>query len=172
MEKSKIRLRHATIDDIEILEYWDKQPHVIAAAPDDDWDWKEELTQRYQWRELLISELDGEPIGFLAIIDPAEEETHYWGTIEPNLRALDIWIGEARNLNKGYGAQMMKLAFERCFHNPKVKAILIDPLASNTAAHRFYERLGFEFIEERSFYGDDCFVYQLTREKWLKSASN
>lgn len=39
----------------------------------------------------------------LQIIDPYEEETHYWGPIKKNKRAIDIWIGEEKNLNKGYG---------------------------------------------------------------------
>jgi aminoglycoside 6'-N-acetyltransferase len=38
---------------------------------------------------------------------------------------------------------MMELAFESCYADPAVTAILVDPLASNRRAHRFYERLGF-----------------------------
>lgn len=41
--------------------------------------------------------------------------------------------------------------------------MLIDPLASNERSHRFYERLGFRFVERRSFGEDDCFVYRLER---------
>jgi hypothetical protein len=44
-----------------------------------------------------------------------------------------------------------------------VTAILIDPLASNVRAHRFYERLGFRFVERRRFGDDDCVVYVLDR---------
>ncbi|WP_211323003.1 hypothetical protein [Arenibacter echinorum] len=36
---------------------------------------------------------------------------------------------------------------------------------SNDKALRFYERLGFEFIEEREFEGTACLVYELKREK-------
>jgi ribosomal protein S18 acetylase RimI-like enzyme len=63
------------------------------------------------------------------------------------LRAIDIWIGEAADLGRGYGTRMMRHALERCFADPAVKAVLIDPLASNTRARRFYERLGFRCIE-------------------------
>ena len=80
-----------------------------------------------------------------------------------NLRAIDIWIGLETDLNKGYGTEMMRLAIDRCFSNPNVEAILIDPLKSNTKAHRFYERLGFCFQEERNFEGHQCFIYQLDR---------
>jgi aminoglycoside 6'-N-acetyltransferase len=58
---------------------------------------------------------------------------------------------------------MMQLALERCFADPAVRAVLVDPLASNTAAHRFYERLGFRFVERRRFGADHCLVYRLDR---------
>lgn len=159
----QLTLRPASIADLDLLLYWDQQPHVIASDPDDDWNWAEELQRFPSWREQLIAEVDGKPIGCLQIIDPAKEETHYWGDVPCNLRAIDIWIGEADYLNKGFGTQMMQQAIERCFANPQVTAILIDPLESNTGAIRFYERLGFEFVEKRNFEGSDCMVYRLER---------
>ena len=147
-----------------MLRHWDEQPHVLAPDPNDDWGWEEDLSNpQPEWREQLIAEVDGKPIGFLQIIDAEKEESHYWGQVEPNLRALDIWIGEAEYLGMGYGTQMMKLAIERCFSDPKVSAILIDPLTSNKRAIKFYERLGFEFVEFRRFGEDDCSVYRLVR---------
>lgn len=97
----------------------------------------------------------------MQIIDPARKESHYWGDVGPDLRALDIWIGEATELGKSYGTQRMRLAIDRCFAEPTVAAILVDPLASNTRAHRFYERLGFRLVEPRHFEADDCWVYRL-----------
>ena len=160
-----MKLRPAGLDDLALLRRWDTQPHVIASGAE-DWDWEEMLSHDPPWREMLIAELDGRPIGFLQIIDPEQEETHYWGDCEPNLRAIDIWIGEADALGQGHGTQMMRLAFERCFADPAVTAILIDPLASNMRAHRFYERLGFEFVEERWFDEDHCHVYRLERKTY------
>ena len=158
-------LRHATTADAGLLEYWDTKPHVIASTSEDDFyeSWSAELARDVAWREFLIGELNARPIGFIQIIDPFEEETHYWGDVPQNLRAIDIWLGEESDLNKGYGSQMMNLAHERCFSDPDVTSILIDPLARNTRAHRFYERLGYAFQEERDFDGDQCKVYQLTR---------
>lgn len=161
-----IRLRNANINDLELLRSWDEQPHIISTTGDDDWGWETELKKNYEWREQLIAELEGRPIGFMQIIDPFVEESHYWGDCSPNLRAVDIWIGEVDDLGKGYGTTMMKLALEKCFAPPEVTAVIIDPLASNTDAHRFYERLGFKFIEKRSFGEDVCFIYRLEREDW------
>ncbi|HBE19996.1 MAG TPA: GNAT family N-acetyltransferase [Cyanobacteria bacterium UBA11159] len=161
-----INLRPATAADLDLLQYWDEQPHVVNSDPNDDWGWEVELNRSPDWREQLIAEIDSRPIGFIQIIDPAREESHYWGDLAENLRAIDIWIGEETDLGKGYGSQMMHLAIARCFANPLVAAILVDPLSSNTRAHRFYQRLGFQFVECRRFGEDECFVYQLLRADW------
>lgn len=161
-----IKLRPATINDLELVIYWDTKQHVIDCDPDEDeWDWEIELSRNPEWREQLVAELHGEPIGFIQIINAFLEETHYWGQVEPSKQAIDIWIGEEKNLNKGYGTTMMELAIERCFQNPAIDGILIDPLKSNTKAHRFYERIGFEFIEERIFDDTECFIYEFKRKK-------
>ncbi|PSN16356.1 GNAT family N-acetyltransferase [filamentous cyanobacterium CCT1] len=162
-----ITLRAATPADAPLLRHWDEQPHVIAADPNDDWAWETELGYAPDWRDQLIAELAGRPIGFIQIIDPAREDSHYWGDVPANLRAIDIWIGAAEDLGQGYGSTMMKLALARCFANPSVTAVLIDPLTSNTRAHRFYERLGFKFLEHRRFGEDDCSVYRLDRADWV-----
>jgi len=161
-----LHLRSATPADLDLLRHWDEQPHVIASDPNDDWGWEVELDHTPDWREQLIAEIDGRAIGFVQIIDPAREESHYWGNVPADLRAIDIWIGEEADLGKGYGTQMMQLALARCFAEPAVTAVLIDPLASNTRAHRFYERLGFQFVDRRQFGKDNCCVYRLKRADW------
>jgi len=158
-----IQLRTATINDLDLVKYWDTKQHVIDCDPDEEWNWKKELKRNPAWREQLIAELNGKPIGFIQIIDPLLEETHYWGQVKPNKKAIDIWIGEEEHLNIGYGTKMMELAINRCFTDKSINGILIDPLKSNVKARRFYEKLGFEFIEEREFDGTNCVVYELKR---------
>lgn len=162
-QKPSMNLRPATLNDTPLLRYWDEQPHVIASDPNDDWQWEIELRRPPDWREQLIAEIAGRPVGFIQIIDPAREESRYWGDVSENLRAVDIWIGEATDLGKGYGTRMMELALARCLADPSVTAVLVDPLADNRRAHRFYERLGFRFVERRHFGSDDCFVFRLDR---------
>lgn len=161
-----MRLRPAGPADLALLQRWDEAPHVVASDPNDDWGWETDLARSPDWREQLIAELDGRPIGFVQIIDPAREESHYWGACEANLRAVDIWLGEEADLGRGYGTIIMRLALQRCFADPAVTAVIIDPLASNTRARRFYERLGFRFVERRWFGADDCAVYRLERRDW------
>ena len=161
-----MRLRASTLADLNLLKAWDAKHHVRAATgPDGFLDWEAELQRSVPWREFWIAESDGRSIAALQIIDPALEETHYWGDIEPNLRALDIWIGEEADLGRGYGTAIMRLALWRCFADPVV-AVLLDPLVANEGAQRFYERLGFKRVERRMFGNDDCYVYRLERTAW------
>lgn len=158
-----IALRPATLDDLPHLQRWDEDPDVIASDPDDDWHWEEELVRTPPWREQLIAESDGVPIGCVQIIDPREEESHYWGDVPSGLRAIDIWIGEPAYRGRGVGSEVMKLAIARCFAAPEVSAIIIDPLASNARAIQFYRRLGFVEVERRTFFASDCLVMRLER---------
>ncbi|NBV43702.1 MAG: GNAT family N-acetyltransferase, partial [Firmicutes bacterium] len=105
-----IQLRPASFSDLELLQQWDKAPHVIAAKGTEDWGWLTELNRQPDWREQLIAEVEGTPVGFLQIIDPAQEEEHYWGECPDNLRAIDIWIGEEAYIGRGFGKEMMELA--------------------------------------------------------------
>lgn len=164
-----MKLRPATKDDAATLRAWDSEPHVVASDPNDDWNWEEELGRDVFWRQQWVAEVEGEPIGFLQIIDPANEESQYWGTALPSgKRALDIWIGPAQWLGRGYGTRMMSAALEICFADPEVDEVLIDPLSDNERAIRFYRRLGFRFKEDRVFGKDRCSVHAITRSDWLR----
>lgn len=158
-----VKLRPATLADLPLLRRWDEEPHVIESDPNDDWEWETELAKQFDWREQLIAEVDGRPIGYVEIIDPALEEFHYWGDVPTGLRAIDIWIGEPDALGQGHGTHMMQEAIARCFAVQEVTSIIIDPLASNSRAIRFYERVGFKAVERRWFGPDDCLVMRLER---------
>ena len=153
-------------DDVALIETWDADPAVRAAlgGPATDWwDWEAELRRDLAWRELLIAEDGGRPIGFVQLTDAHDEETHSWGDVEPGTWALDIWIGSGADRGRGLGRHVMDAATERCFVRLGARSILIDPLVTNTQAIRFYERYGFETVGERDFDGDRCLVMCLDR---------
>ena len=170
-------LRPASLADVPHFDRWDMQPHVISATSDDPDEekafegavWSEEIANDDPASAFYVAEVDGRAIGAMEVIDPPFEQTHYWGAdCAPNTRAMDIWIGEPDCLGKGYGTQMMTIAIDEAFRDPAVEAILIDPLNSNTDAHRFYQRLGFQIIGRRMFDEDDCLVHRLNRVDWRK----
>ncbi len=162
-----MHLRPATREDIPLLKHWDEQPHVWNSDPDTGWDWDNEIGKGLPGYEHFMAENQDKPIGFIQILDPSRDPTQYWGEQAPGYRAIDIWIGEAEYLRKGHGSQMMKLALARCFQDPKVTEVWVDPLVSNKGAHAFYQKLGFRFVEKRVFGEDQCAVFRLLKEDWL-----
>lgn len=167
---SRVKLRRARVADAALLSEWDRDPGVVAAHGEEesvyrDEEWRAEIEADPPWREILIGEEDGRPFGVVVDIDPALEETRYWGDCGPGLRAFDIWIGAAADRGHGLGSELMRLAIARAFSDPAVIAILIDPLSFNTRAIRFYERCGFRAIERRMFDEDDCLVMRLDRPR-------
>lgn len=175
VEPSSVTLRPATVADAPLLAAWDREPHVIACSGDDPdievafggIEWAEELVESAYDSLYLIAEVAGRPVGVMQVCDPHTEPTHYWGEIEPGLRAIDIWIGPPEWLNRGVGTQMMTQVIERCFAEPNVTAIVIDPLHRNVAAQRFYARLGFAQVGRRTFGADDCLVMRLEKRAWM-----
>lgn len=169
-----VTLRAATAADAALLAAWDREPHVIACSSDNPMaevafegnDWTDELTHSAYELTYVMAEVEGRPVGVMAICDPHTEPSHYWGEVEPDLRAIDIWIGPTEWLNRGVGTVMMTGMIDRCFSEPQVKAIIIDPLNTNTNAHRFYQQLGFEVVGRRMFDEDDCLVHRLERAVW------
>jgi aminoglycoside 6'-N-acetyltransferase len=155
-----------TIDDVALLVRWDDDSDVAAAigGRGADWyDWSAELVRDVAWRELLIIEENGSPVGFLQLIDTSEEESHYWGDSEPGAWAIDIWIGSPHDRGRGLGAEAMKLALGRVFHQHGAEMVVIDPAVNNRRAIAFYERLGFERSAVREFGDDKCLVMRLLR---------
>jgi aminoglycoside 6'-N-acetyltransferase len=172
--RGRVTLRKARIEDAAILSLWDRDEAVIAshgeeAQADEIWrdeEWADEIAADPPWRTILIGEEDGRPVGAIVDIDPALEETHYWGDCGPGLRAFDTWIGAAADRSRGIGAQMMSLALFRAFEDPSVQSVIIDPIETNRRAIRFYERCGFRALERRRFGHDDCLVMRIDRNNF------
>src|SRR5690349_14852659 len=143
-----LTIQPATQADATTLARWDADPSVIACTTDDPNAerafagavWADEIAGNGALTCYYIAELDARPIGAMQVIDPHGEPTHYWGEIEPNLRAIDIWIGDAADRNKGYGALMMGAAIDACFADPAVAAI--DIFRSRGIEADFQPQLG------------------------------
>lgn len=102
-----IRLRVANVGDIPTLKKWDADVEVwTLGGADGSFDWDTEVPRLVDWREMLVAEHDGRPIGFIQICDATNEETHYWGDIGLGAMAIDIWIGDTADRNHGYACDI------------------------------------------------------------------
>ena len=167
---SGVALRPATAADVALLRRWDDAPHVVASDPNDDWQGAPARGGDMPWRAQWSAGAEGAAVGYGEILARARDDERSWGDCGPGLRAIDIWIGEAAYLGQGHGTQMMRLALARCFADPEVDAVVIDPLVANAAAIRFYRRLGFAYGEDRWFGADHCPVHRLARPCWVAAA--
>lgn len=161
-----MQLREATIDDLDILQWWHQQSHIVDAGPGHDYKWERELKRKPEWRQQLLAINEDNPVGFVQIYDPYEEDTGRWDNVSRKLRAIDVWIGEAQHLNKGYGTKIMLQAMQIAFADKDVHALLVDPLISNKKAQRFYARLGFKFVESKKIYGESCYILKIRRDQY------
>ncbi len=99
-------------------------------------------------------------------IDDLHEADRPTGKFGDQLLGMGIVVGDL-----GCPVGIVVLAQHRCFRVLGARAILLDPLASNTSAIRFYTRLGYRQIDRRVFAGvDDCWVMQLDRSDWERSS--
>ena len=165
-DRDVVHLRSMTIDDVALLVRWDDDPDVAAALGGRgvDWyDWSTELARNVPWRELLIVEEDGRPIGFVQLIDAVEEESHHWGDVEPGTWALDIWIGSPDDRGRGLGTAAMEAALKRVVDRHGADTVVIDPSVDNHRAIAFYEQLGFERVGVRQFGDERCLVMVCAR---------
>jgi aminoglycoside 6'-N-acetyltransferase len=161
-----VELRPMRIDDVGLIVQWDDDADVVAGLGGSgaDWyDWPTEVERDVPWRELLIAEEHGRPIGFVQLTDAGQEESHYWGDVEPTTWTIDIWIGSPDDRGRGLGTQAMHAAVRRNFDVHGADTVLIDPHVGNRRAIAFYARLGFEPVGVHDFDGDHCLVMRLRR---------
>ena len=161
---SRITMRPASLSDAAYLHAWDQLPHIKKLYGDDEWwDWPVELACVEEWRDMYIAEHDGTAFGFLQIMRTDTDPHHYWGDLDGSNRAIDIWIGPADYLGRGFGTEMMNWAIAQCFADESVKTIWIDPHHDHLSAHRFYQRFGFQPVETKMMGETLTLVHKLDR---------
>ena len=161
-----VELRSMTIDDVALLVRWDDDPDVAAAigGRGADWyDWPAELIRDVPWRELLIAEDDGRPIGFRATHRRPRGGVALLGghrTVDVGARHLDRIVRRSRSRARcggdegGTGARLRPArrrdgGDRSCRRQP--------------SGDRVHEQLGFERVGVREFGDDECLVMRLLR---------
>ena len=103
--------------------------------------------------EPMIAELDGKPVAYVQTYDPHMEDDHPYQDQLFGTLGIDISIGEASDLNKGLGTEILQALAELLFKEGASR-LIIDPHPDNKQAIRCYEKAGFVALDTRtSAYG-------------------
>ncbi|MCX7670448.1 MAG: acetyltransferase [Anaerolineae bacterium] len=147
---SGIEFRAVTRKDLPLLKRWIAQPHwqawwgdpgtevaQIAASLDDE------------AVEPMIAERNGKPVAYVQTYDPHLEDEHPYQDQPFGTIGIDLSIGEASDLNKGLGTEILT-ALAALLFEEGVPRLIIDPHPDNAAAIRCYEKAGFAAFDTRT----------------------
>ena len=109
-------------------------------------------------RSMFLYRANSVIVGTMAVTMYQGEDYHAidWAQQVPDDRVAVIHILAVSPdvQGKGIGSEMIREAI-RMAENKGMQAIRLDALASNTPAHRLYERLGFEYRGKQHLYAEN-----------------
>lgn len=115
-----------------------------------------------------LIELGGAPIGYIQSYLIRDYPTYAAALrIEPGAAGLDLFIGEAAYLHRGFGSRALaQYIREFLFTEETVSCCVVGPDPENAAAIRAYGKIGFEYVKTVQVPGEDCpeYVMRVTRE--------
>jgi RimJ/RimL family protein N-acetyltransferase len=115
-------------DGLKLLITWFDKPHVKQ------W-WNDELTpqqikKKYGKRigdkniQPFIVYLSDIPIGFIQYYYADKVDNGWWLDATPGTVGIDQFIGNENYINKGYGAELIRLFIKKLFKDRRVKKLL------------------------------------------------
>lgn len=147
---ASIDFRAVTKRDIPLLKRWVVQPHWQEWWDAPDGSLAEILGHLdSDTVEPMIAELDGRPVAYVQSYDPHLEDGHPYQDQPFGTLGLDIAIGEAADLNKGLGTQILIDLAALLFEEGSIR-LVIDPHPDNKRAIRAYEKAGFVAFDTRT----------------------
>jgi aminoglycoside 6'-N-acetyltransferase len=136
---------------LPLLEVWLHKPHWREwwGDPVIEFGHIVEMIEERDTTKPFIFSLDGAPAGYIQYWFIGPHQTEEWVKDNPWLMELpsdavgvDLSIGEAENLSKGYGSAVLR-QFVDGLYEKGYKTIVIDPDPLNIRAVRAYEKAGF-----------------------------
>jgi aminoglycoside 6'-N-acetyltransferase len=151
---NEITFRAVTPKDMPLLKRWIASPHWQEWWGETETELKEIMANlESDSVEPMIVELDDKPVAYVQTYDPHMEDAHPYQDQPFGTIGIDISIGDAADLNKGLGTEILLGLSEMLFEEGAVR-LIIDPHPNNKAAIACYEKAGFSAFDTReSQYG-------------------
>lgn len=155
-----IMIRAATIDDVSsIMEI--VRGVIVEMHSYNNFQWDEDYPQAKDFAgdikegDLFVSSREGKIVGFICINrdQPIEYEGLKWSLSDEAL-VIHRMAVSPESRNSGVGFELVKFADELAIKR-KVKYLKTDTYSLNTNAQGLFEKLGYSFVGEMSFFGKD-----------------
>lgn len=143
LKNDSLIIRHATIDDVQVLCHWWSDGKVMAHAgfPNgintDVYELMDKIRNEDNTARSLIIEIGNNRVG----------EMSY--RTKDNISEIGIKICDFFYQEKGYGTKALKMLIEYLFNEMKVEKIILDTNLNNTRAQHVYEKIGFTKVVVR-----------------------
>ena len=116
-----------------------------------------------------IIQHNGEDTGYMQrwVVRGFPDYKPYVSDLDNATVGIDVFIGEASKLHQGIGTKAIQAFIAGyVFNDPVVPACIIDPLPTNAAAIRAYEKVGFRYEQTFQHDGTDVYFMRLHRANW------
>ncbi|HEY5586604.1 MAG TPA: GNAT family protein [Ruminiclostridium sp.] len=143
LKNDSLVVRHATIDDVQVLCDWWSDGKVMAHAgfPNGISTDVDELMDKIKNQNdtvgRLIIEINSNRVGEMSYQTKA------------NVSEIGIKICDFSYQEKGYGTKALKMLIEYLFNEMEVRKIILDTNLNNTRAQHVYEKIGFTKVAVR-----------------------
>lgn len=136
--------------DVKLMAYWLSDPRLTEFYGgrnqnyDDAWVKDNYLVDEANYITPCMVEYEGRPLGFMQFY-PLEREarTEYGYSQSELIFAIDLFIGEPDQWNKGLGSRLVRAMAEYLILHREAKSVVIDPESWNGRAISSYEKAGF-----------------------------
>ena len=138
---SHYSFRKATLDDLDLINSWQSNPHVREWWDSDDpYDAEDIVDTRVEsW---IVSNAK-RPFAFMQDYSVHGWESHHFEKLPNGSRGIDQYIGDPEMVGVGHGTAFIRLRMKALFDSG-VPVIATDPHPYNARAIAVYKKLGFE----------------------------
>ena len=174
----KITFKKFSEQDLPLFFEWAKKQHVKDTWFMDGYESLDKYSEKISgngYDYSFIIYVDEKPIGYIQCSDLYAYKTlcpkpkGVFTNEMPGAFCLDLFIGEEECLDRGYGAQIVKLFIDKLDAEFKAKRIVVDPACSNKRAIRCYEKAGFRFLRKEYDGVTESCIMELMKNK-IKTA--
>ena len=168
LDHADLPLMHQWLNEGEAFTWYGRQPTTLEKIT-------AEYTATIEHTEPVfgfVILIDAQPAGYIQwylIADHPAYATQI--NVPPDSAGVDMFIGEARFLHRGYGSAIMRrFLHDVVFADSRNGRCIIDPDERNTIAIRAYEKAEFQHLKTVQVGAEPApsYLMELTREKFQR----